>query len=410
MTSHYDLIIVGGGMVGLTLACALGQQQFKVAVIEARQPEDVNPADDYELRVSAINKSSQKILQHVNAWAGILKHRACAYQHMHVWDATGDGNIHFDAADLGVDSLGHIIENKVIQYALYEQCLTLPAVDCLCPQKIEAIDYAETQSTVTLVDGRVLCARLLVGADGANSNVREAAKINVSKSAYEQKAIVATVKSSLSHQSTAWQRFLPSGPLAFLPLNDEVWGKGTCSIVWSANNERADELMEMDDILFIKTLQNEFESTLGRIEKISQRADFPLMQRHASEYVKTGVALVGDAAHTIHPLAGQGVNLGLLDAAALAEVILRARSQGKNIASLITLRRYERWRRADNSLMMASMSGFKKLFSNEQTELSLIRNTGLDFINQLAPVKYKLMRRAMGLDGDLPDMAKSLGW
>jgi len=193
-------------------------------------------------------------------------------------------------------------------------------------------------------------------------------------------------------------------------LNDEVWGKGTCSIVWSANNERADELMEMDDILFIKTLQNEFESTLGRIEKISQRAVFPLMQRHASEYVKTGVALVGDAAHTIHPLAGQGVNLGLLDAAALAEVILRARSQGKNIASLITLRRYERWRRADNSLMMASMSGFKKLFSNEQTELSLIRNTGLDFINQLAPVKYKLMRRAMGLDGDLPDMAKSLGW
>lgn len=410
MKSHYDIIIVGGGMVGLTLACALGQQQFNVALIEAHEPEDVKQTDDYALRVSAINKSSQKILQQVNAWGGILKRRVYAYQHMHVWDATGDGNIQFDAADLGVDSLGHIIENKIIQFALFEQCLVLPTVDCLCPQKIETIEYTENQSSVSLVDGRILTTKLLVGADGANSSVREAANITLSQSAYEQKAIVATVKSSLSHKSTAWQRFLPTGPLAFLPLGDEVWGKGTCSIVWSAENERANDLMKMDDTLFIKTLQSEFENTLGRIEKISQRAAFPLVRRHACDYVKNGVALIGDAAHTIHPLAGQGVNLGLLDAAALAEVIVKARSQGKNIASLMTLRRYERWRRADNSLMMASMSGFKTLFSNEQTELSFIRNMGLGFINQLAPVKYKLMRHAMGLEGDLPDMAKSLGW
>ena len=405
MKKQYDIIIIGGGMVGLTLACALGEQQFKVAVVEAYQPEDINKEDDYELRVSAISKSSQQIFQNVNAWSGMLNRRACAYQHMHVWDATGDGNIHFDAADLGLDSLGHIIENKVIQFSLLEQCLKLPDVDWLCPQQVKDIGFFESHQEVTLVGGTVLSAKLLVGADGANSRVRDAAEIELNTSAYEQKAVVAVVKSTLHHKDTAWQRFLPSGPLAFLPLSD-----GSCSIVWSAENQRADELIEMDEALFITELQSAFENTLGKIEKVSQRAAFPLVRRHANEYVKQGLALVGDAAHTIHPLAGQGVNLGLMDAAALAEVVLDARSQGKNIASLTTLRKYERWRRADNSLMMYSMSGFKNLFSNEQAGLSLIRNSGLNIVNSLGPVKNKLMRHALGLEGDLPEIAKSIGW
>jgi len=392
-------------MVGLTLACALGQQPFKIAVVEAFQPEDINPGDDYELRVSAISKSSQQILRNVNAWQGMLNRRACAYQHMHVWDATGDGSIHFDAADLGIDSLGHIIENKVIQFSLLEQCLQLPDVDWLCPQQVSDITFSEDLQSVTLNNGEVISAKLLVGADGANSKVREAAGIEVNKSPYEQKAVVAVVKSNLHHKETAWQRFLPSGPLAFLPLGD-----GSCSIVWSAENQRADELLEMDETTFINELQNAFEHTLGKIEKVSQRAAFPLVRRHANEYVKTGLALIGDAAHTIHPLAGQGVNLGLLDAAALAETILQARVQGKDIASLTTLRKYERWRRADNSLMMYSMSGFKNLFSNEQTELSFVRNAGLNLVDGLGPVKNKLMRHALGLEGDLPEMAKSTGW
>ncbi len=405
MKNTYDIIIIGGGMVGLTLACALGQQQFKIAVVEAYQPEDINLEDDYELRVSAISKSSQQILQHVNAWQGMLKRRACAYQHMHVWDATGQGNIHFDAAELGLDSLGHIIENKVIQFSLLEQCLKLPDVDWLCPQQVNEIDFSENQQTVSLDDGSTLSSKLLVAADGANSMVREAAGIDINKSAYEQKAIVAVVKSTLHHKDTAWQRFLPSGPLAFLPLSD-----GSCSIVWSAENQRADELIEMDESLFIAELQSEFENTLGKIESLSQRALFPLVRRHANEYVRPGLALVGDAAHTIHPLAGQGVNLGLLDAAALAEVIMQARTNGKNIASLNTLRKYERWRRAENSLMMYSMSGFKNLFSNEQATLSLVRNAGLNFIDSLGPIKHKFMRHALGLEGDLPEMAKIIGW
>ncbi len=392
-------------MVGLTLACALGRQDFKIAVVEAYQPEDIDLNDDYELRVSAISKSSQQILKNVNAWQGMLDRRACAYQKMHVWDATGDGSIHFDAADLGLDSIGHIIENKVIQYSLLQQCLSLPNVDWLCPQKINEIVFSADLQQVTLNDGEKITAKLIVGADGANSKVREAAAIEINASAYEQKAVVAVVKSNLHHKDTAWQRFLPTGPLAFLPLSD-----GSCSIVWSAQNNRADELIEMDEKSFIAELQSEFENTLGKIEKVSRRAAFPLLRRHAQQYVKSGLALVGDAAHTIHPLAGQGVNLGLLDAAALAETIFQARAKGKNIASLSTLRKYERWRRADNSLMMYSMSGFKNLFSNEQAELSLVRNAGLNIVNSLGPVKNKLMRHALGLEGDLPEMAKSTGW
>lgn len=405
MKIHYDVLIIGGGMVGLTLACALGKQEFKVAVVEAYQPEDINAEDDYELRVSAISKSSQQIFKNINAWQGMLNRRACAYQHMHVWDATGDGEIHFDAADLGIDSLGHIVENKVIQFALLEQCLKLPTVDWLCPQQVDDMNISANQSEITLSDGSVLSADLLVGADGANSRVRQTAGIEINKSPYQQKAVVAVVKSSLNHKETAWQRFLPSGPLAFLPLND-----GSCSIVWSAEDHRADELLAMDDDEFKKELEQAFDCTLGRVEKISQRAAFPLIRRHANEYVKAGLALVGDAAHTIHPLAGQGVNLGVLDAASLAETIIHARANGKNIASLNALRKYERWRRADNSLMMYSMSGFKNLFSNEQASLSLVRNAGLNLVDNLGLVKHKFMRHALGLEGDLPEMAKSIGW
>jgi len=404
-SKQYDVVIIGGGMVGLTLACALGQQEFNVAVVEANEPFDIQAGDEYELRVSAISKSSQQVFQNINAWQGMLQRRASPYQSMHVWDATGEGKIHFDAADLGIDVLGHIIENRAVQFSLYEQCQKLHNVELLCPQQVKDIHYTELQSEVILDDDRCITTKLLVGADGANSKVREVAGILINKSAYEQKGVVAIVKSTQDHSSTAWQRFLPTGPLAFLPLSD-----GRCSIVWSAEDERADELLAMDDESFSRELEQEFDYTLGKVESIGQRAAFPLIRRHADEYVKKGLALIGDAAHTIHPLAGQGVNLGILDAAALAEVIVTARAKGQNIASLTTLRKYERWRRADNSLMMYSMSGFKNLFSNEQSSLSFVRNAGLNLVNSMGPVKHKFMRHALGLEGDLPKMAKPVGW
>jgi len=404
-SKQYDVVIIGGGMVGLTLACALGQQEFNVAVVEAYEPSDIQAGDEYELRVSAISKSSQQVFKNINAWRGMSQRRASPYQHMHVWDSTGDGKIHFDAADLGVDVLGHIIENRVVQFSLYEQCQQLHTVELLCPQQVKDIHFTQQQSEVVLDDGRCITAKLLVGADGANSRVRDSAEISINKSAYEQKGVVAVVKSTMEHKNTAWQRFLPTGPLAFLPLSD-----GRCSIVWSAENQRADELLSMDDESFCRELESEFDFTLGKVESIGQRAAFPLIRRHANEYVKKGLALIGDAAHTIHPLAGQGVNLGILDAAALAETIVAARSKGQSIYSLNTLRKYERWRRADNSLMMYSMSGFKNLFSNEQSSLSFVRNAGLNLVNSMGPVKHKFMRHALGLEGDLPKMARPVGW
>ncbi len=405
--THYDVLIIGGGMVGLTLACALGDRlghsRLKVAVVEATEPGEIG--EDYELRVSAISRASQQVLTNLQAWPGMVARRVSPFQHMHVWDATGDGEIHFDAADLGVDALGHIVENRVTQAALLEQLNQQDNIDWICPARVEHIEYLPEQSRVRLDDGRELQARLLVGADGANSRVREAADIGLDVAAYGQKGVVCVVATQMAHQATAWQRFLPSGPLAFLPLGD-----GRCSIVWSADDSQADALVAMDDAEFCRQLEQAFGRKLGEIESVGPRAAFPLIRRHAEAYVKSGLALIGDAAHTIHPLAGQGVNLGILDAASLAQVVLAASKHQQNFAALGTLRKFERWRRGENSLMMYSMSGFKNLFSNERSELSLLRNWGLDVVNQLGPVKHRFMRHAMGLEGDLPELAQSIGW
>jgi 2-octaprenylphenol hydroxylase len=410
MQQSYDVVIIGGGMVGLTLACALGEQvsgggRLQVAVVEAHELIDRPPGDEYDLRVSAISRASQQVFINLQAWPGIASRRISGFEHMHVWDASGDGAIHFAAAELGVDTLGHIVENRVTQMALLEQLRQQSNIDYLCPRRVDAIDYDAAGSRIVFADGGEISAGLLVGADGAHSRVREAAGIGLNQADYEQQAIVCVVKTSLHHQSTAWQRFLPSGPLAFLPLQD-----GRCSIVWSITAEQAEALLELGEGDFCRSLERAFDYKLGTIESIGQRAAFPLVRRHAETYVKPGLALIGDAAHTIHPLAGQGVNLGILDAASLAQIIITADSMGVDIACQASLRKYERWRRGENSIMMYSMSGFKNLFSNEQTEISALRNAGLNLVNAIAPLKYKFMRHAMGLEGDLPDLAKVVGW
>lgn len=403
--THYDVLIVGGGMVGLTLACALGQAgtELKIAVVETQEAGEVG--EEYDLRVSAISRASQQVFRNLDAWSGIESRRLCAFEHMHVWDATGDGEIHFDAANLGVDALGHIVENRVTQAALLDRLKALGSVDWICPAEVAHIDYQPQNSQITLVDGRVLQGRLLIGADGANSRVRQAAAIELDIADYHQKAVVCVVESMQQHQHTAWQRFLPTGPLAFLPLCD-----GRCSIVWSTNEQLADELMALDDAVFIRQLEQAFDRKLGAVKAVGPRGAFPLVRRHAQRYVEAGLALIGDAAHTIHPLAGQGVNLGILDAASLAEVILQAEQQRQDFASYGNLRKFERWRRGENTLMMFSMSGFKNLFSNERSELSLLRNLGLDLVNKMTPVKHRLMRHAMGFEGDLPELARIIGW
>jgi 2-octaprenylphenol hydroxylase len=320
---------------------------------------------------------------------------------MRVWDAGGDGAIHFDCADIGEPYLGHMIEPQVIQSALQQRAQALESVTLFCPARLTDIDVTQEPVTATLDDGSGLSADLVVGADGVHSPLRERLDIRTQTHDYRQGGLVARVLTEHDHQATAWQRFLPGGPLAFLPTAD-----GWCSIVWTLPAETAQHMLAADKPVFHEALGEALDFRLGRIVDSETREVFPLQRLHAEHYVREHVALAGDAAHAIHPLAGQGINLGLLDAAALAEVVLTAREQRKRIGSLHVLRRYERWRRGDNQLMMTAMDGFNRLFGNTQPALSRVRNLGLALMQTARPAKGWLARRAMGLAGDLPALAR----
>lgn len=401
--TDYDLIIAGGGMVGAALADALGETDLRIALLEGALPDRIRPTVEPDIRVSAIHRASQRIFAAIGAWDGMTAWRVSPFRDMRVWDAAGFGQIHFDSADLGEPLLGWIIENRVIQYALLERARQLSAVALLCPATLDtAQPLAENGWRVQLSDGRELTTRLLVGADGAQSKVRDLADIAASGWNYDQKAVVGHVRTAEPHQETAWQRFLPTGPLAFLPLHD-----GRCSIVWSTTPEQAEALLALNESAFAEALADAFDRRLGSIIEVGPRGAFPLRRQHAQAYVKPGLALIGDAAHVVHPLAGQGVNLGLLDAATLAEVILDALNAGQDFASFKTLRRYERWRKGDNLLMLGVMDGFKRLFGNPLLPVRLLRNVGLNLTDTVGPLKNLIARRAMGLEGDLPRLARA---
>ncbi len=398
MISRYEVVIIGGGMVGLTLACALGEAGRKVAVVEARQPEPFVAQAAYDLRVVAVNKASQNVLQHLGAWDQVEVMRASAYENMFVWDAGGRGEISFSAADLGEPQLGHIVENRVIQLALLEQLSTLDSVDWLCPVRVERFVVDDKEAVVTLDDGRLLMSQLVVGADGANSFVREMAGIGLNGRDYQQKGIVACVTPEASHNFTAWQRFQPDGVLALLPLAD-----GRCSIVWSVEESRANALLAMEEDTFLAEISEAFDFKLGNIIATGRRVGFPLRGGQAATYVKPRIALVGDAAHTVHPLAGQGVNLGFMDAAQLAEVLGNA---SRDLGSYRLLRRYERARAGDNLAMQRLMEGFKLLYGNSLPVVKTLRNIGMSTTNSVVPLKNMMMGYAMGSLGDKPRLAR----
>lgn len=386
---QYDVIIAGGGMVGSTLACLLGKSGKRVAVLEAYQPPEFSPADPYDLRVSAISRASQRALAEAGAWEGVSTRRAAPYEAMFVWDATGDGEIRFDSADLGEPDLGHIVENRVIQLALLDAIQALETVDLFCPDALADCTVDADKVTATLQSGQTLEAQLLVGADGAHSKVRQLAGIALETNDYGQKGLVCVVQTELSHQATAWQRFMPTGPLAFLPLGD-----GSSSIVWTLPADRADAMLLLDDTEFCRELGKALDYRLGEVTATGERAAFSLRGRHAEPYIDQRIALVGDAAHTIHPLAGQGVNLGIKDAVELAAQIRQAHG---DIGSMKVLRAYERARRGDNVLTQKAMEGFRLLFGNTLTPWQILRNSGLNIVNRLGFVKYEIAKRAMGI-------------
>lgn len=399
--NRVDIAIVGGGVVGATLALALNTSGLRIALIESAVPTKDWPADSVDNRVFAITHASQRIFMALDVWPGIVAQRISPFREMHVWDSSGPGAIHFDSAEIGEGTLGYIAENRVLHAALVERLPMAENIEWLCPATMTNLERHNKGVTLSLNNGEVLEARLVVGADGNQSLVRKTLNIDTLGWEYDQRALVATVKTELPHRETAWQRFLPSGPLAFLPLND-----GLCSIVWSATLERAQSLLALDDVTFCAELAHAFDHKLGHIESVGPRLSFPLILQHAQRYIDEHVALVGDAAHTVHPLAGQGINLGLLDAATLAEVIGDAHKAGKNFADISVLRRYERWRKGDNLLTLGVLDGFKRLFSSSLPPVNFARNVGMTLMNAISPVKCLIMQRATGQMGDLPKLAK----
>jgi len=398
---RFDILVVGGGMVGTALACACVGKGWRIALVEAQAPQRSWPPGEIDLRVSALNRASQRILQRLGVWDRITQLGASPYREMHVWDAVGGGSIHFDSTELGEPDLGHIVENRVIRLALWECLERSEEITLLCPSSMGELELATDAALLDLKDGRRIGTRLLVGADGSNSRVRQRVGIASRGWLYNQQAIVANVQVREWHRETAWQRFLPTGPLAFLPLRD-----GRCSIVWSATKFRAQELLGLDEAGFRSELEAASEGHLGAIGDIGPRATFGLQLQHAEHYVKPRLALIGDAAHAVHPLAGQGVNLGFLDAAALAAALDEAQDRRRDIGGLWTLRRYERARRGDNLLMLTAMDGFKRMFSNAVPPLAVLRSTGLSLVDRLAPVKHLFMRHALGSMDDLPPLAR----
>ena len=387
-------------MVGAALACALAQRDFSVALLEAREPAfDWDPAG-HDLRVSAITRASQRLLQNLGAWQAMLDERATPYQQMHVWDRAGFGEIHFDAADLAEPDLGHIVENRVIVRALW-QLLEGSGAQVLVPVRLAALDLSDTGAVLALDDGRTLNAGLVVGADGARSQVRELAGIESRGQPYDQHAVVATVRAELGNRSTAWQRFMRDGPLALLPLEQDLF-----SIVWSTAPNEAERLCALPEDEFNTLLTGASESRLGRLTLQGARAAFPLRLQHAERYVLPGLALVGDAAHVIHPLAGQGVNLGFLDAGALVDALVSGRERGRAPGALATLRRYERTRKGHNTATQLAMDAFKHLFSNDSSALSLARNLGLGAAGRLTPLRRLFERVALGQGLELPTLSR----
>jgi 2-polyprenylphenol 6-hydroxylase len=419
----YDVVISGAGMVGLSLALALLPSGLRVALLD---PQPLTPEQepwtcaaaglappaglrsamtlpDFDPRVSALTPASASLLRELGVWQALEQLRLCHYGDMRVWDADGTGAIHFAAAEVRMPALGCIVENGLVTAALGAALAQRPACEWLQGESLLSFETrldsaGRPEQQLRLASGTGLRCRLLIGADGAASRVRELAGFATRAWDYGQQALVATVKTAEPHQHTAWQRFMTSGPLAFLPLQlPGAEQQHYCSIVWSCVPELAAELLALDDSAFARRLELAFEARLGRIEMVGPRSSFPLRQQHASDYVQAALALVGDAAHTLHPLAGQGVNLGFADVRSLAGVLTRAVERGEDFAAEQVLSRYQRERKAANLGMMLAMEGFKRVFGSDSLSLRWARNAGLKAANALTPFKHEVMTRAMGL-------------
>ncbi|MDX5628451.1 MULTISPECIES: FAD-dependent 2-octaprenylphenol hydroxylase [unclassified Brenneria] len=393
----FDVVIAGGGMVGLALACGLQGNGLRIAVLEQWPTVPQAQEKEYALRVSAINAASERLLRHLGVWENLTAQRVSPYNDMQVWDKDSFGKISFSGEEFGFSHLGHIIENPVIQQALWQRASQLSDITLLAPAALKQVAWGENEAFITLQDGDMLTARLVVGADGAHSWLRQHADIPLTFWDYGHHALVAGIRTASAHQSVARQVFHGDGILAFLPLGDPHLS----SIVWSLPPNQAQTMLTLPVEEFNKQLATAFDTRLGLCKLESERQVFPLTGRYARSFAAHRLVLIGDAAHTIHPLAGQGVNLGFMDAAELISELKRLQAQGKDIGQHLYLRRYERKRKHSAAVMLASMQGFRELFAGNNPAKKLLRDVGLLLADNLPGVKPTLVRQAMGLN-DLP--------
>jgi 2-octaprenyl-3-methyl-6-methoxy-1,4-benzoquinol hydroxylase len=385
-----DAVVVGAGVVGAATALALARGGRRVALVEARAPSLWDPAAARDLRVFALAPASIEFLQHLDAWPAIRAARAHGYRSMRVWDAAGGGELAFRADELGIDSLGHIVEQAAIQHALWQQLQREPGIALHCPARVVALQLRDDGAHLELDDGAELRAPLALAADGADSTLRTLAALEVSGRDYAQRGIVCYVETDAPHADTAWQRFLPSGPLALLPCDG-----GLGSIVWTVPEADASRLLGLDDADFGAELTRAFDARLGEMRPVSGRAAFPLRLQLARRYVRDRVVLIGDAAHVVHPLAGQGVNLGLQDGLVLLDVLEQGVAAGREFGAARDLRRYERARRSDNALAAYGFDALSRAFSNQWLLPTLLRGPALGLVDRIAPLKRFFARRAI---------------
>ncbi|MFE8148893.1 3-demethoxyubiquinol 3-hydroxylase [Brenneria goodwinii] len=387
---HYDAIVVGGGMVGAAAALGLARNGFQVAVVEYEQPTPFDAGSPPDLRISAIGYASVALLKQLDVWTRVEQMRSAPYRRLETWE-WDNARVVFDAADIHLPELGFMVENRVLQLALWASLGESDRCRCYCPSKLKSMRRTEEGWLLHLDDGQSLMAKLVIGADGANSQVRQWAGIGVSGWQYRQSCMLISVEMPTPQQDVTWQWFTPDGPRAFLPLFDR-WG----SLVWYDAPRKIRQLQAMPLTQLDEEIAAAFPERLGSVKSLAAGA-FPLVRRHAQQYVQPGLVLLGDAAHTINPLAGQGVNLGYRDVDALLDILISARDAGENWCAEPVLRRYQCRRMPDNLLMQSGMDLFYRAFSNSLPPLNVARNLALMAAQRAGALKRRALKYAIGV-------------